>query len=177
MIQSLFCARRSGTKPPLDYATIHGIAMHVWTCTGRPVSLDATDLAHECILRLTRQARDLTHSRSAQIAYCSTIIRRLVVDDARRRGREPKVARPTMILSSTAAREPNQRAVDLVSLDDALSELAAIDERQASIVELRYFGGLDRAAVAEHLGISVRTLTREWGLARAWLHQKLSRAN
>ncbi|QDV09234.1 RNA polymerase sigma factor [Planctomycetes bacterium Poly30] len=157
----------------LTYGTIRDIAARIWRSAGRAPYVDATDLANECFLRLARRAPPLEAGRSVQVSYCVTIIRRLLVDEVRRRAAEPGIGRPTVILTSTEARETRPVIVDLLALDEALAELAEIDERQSRIVELRFFGGMDRASAAKVLDISVRTLTREWGLARAWLLARL----
>ena len=84
---------------------------------------------------------------------------------------------PTLITAVDLGADTTEPGIELLELDRILKHLAEIDERQAKIVELRFFGGLTGEEVAELLGVSRRTVTKEWGMARAWLKRELERAN
>ena len=135
-----------------------------------PASLDPTDLVHQAWLRLAGRLDDMP--RIEFLALCATVMRRMAVDEARRRAsrrRSPE----RITLSGLAGKETAGGAIDLLALDEALEALRLKDERWARIVELRFFGGLTGDEAAEALGLSRRTVTREWTLARAWLRQAL----
>jgi RNA polymerase sigma factor (TIGR02999 family) len=111
--------------------------------------------------------------RAHFFAVSARLMRRILVDFARARDnlkRGGDVRRVTLDDGAVAAAGP---ATDVVALDDALTALAALDERQARVVEMRYFAGLTEEETAEALGVSVRTVRRDWSLARAWLFREL----
>ncbi len=150
---------------------IREVAAKVWSKSGRLSYIDATDLAHDGFLRMARAQNDRELSHAAKIAYCTTVIRHVLVDEVRRRTSQRLLSRPTVILSKlTDGQEPR---VDLIDLDLALNELAEIDPRQAQLVELRFFGGYTQEEAGEVAGISERSVRREWALARAWLLHRL----
>jgi RNA polymerase sigma factor (TIGR02999 family) len=102
-------------------------------------------------------------------------MRRVLVDEARRRQALKHGADAALVSLAHAEGIAHEKGADLVALDDALNELAAFDERQSRIVELRFFGGLSLEETAEALKISARTVQREWSLAQAWLYRELRR--
>ena len=137
-------------------------------------TLSSVALVHEAYLRLVDQNRGEWRDRSHFLAIAATAMRRILVDHARRhhalrRGGGAKRV-PMEALDSLPAAE---RAALLVDLDEALSRLAALDERQARVVECRFFGGLTEEETAEALGIGLRTAKRDWAKARSWLFQEL----
>ena len=133
-------------------------------------TLQPTALVHEAYLRLVGLKGQLA-SRSQFFGVASNIMRRILVDHARRRRAAKRGAiRVTLDDAKVAAID---REVDLVRLDEALSELSTLDPRQGRVVELRYFGGLTLEEAAEVLGVSVATVKREWIVARAWLFDQL----
>ena len=109
--------------------------------------------------------------RTEFLALCATIMRRLAVDEARRRVAGPRML--DRITLSGVVQETTGAQVDLLELDEALEALREEDERWARIIELRFFGGLSGEEVAQLMGISRRTVVREWTLARAWLKRAL----
>lgn len=131
--------------------------------------LQPTALVHETYLRMVDQKVDW-RNRSQFFGVASQMMRRILVDHAR--GRHAAKRHGMHVALDEGLRLP-QRHIDLVRLDDALTELAALDARQARIVELRFFGGLTFEEVAEMLGVSTATVKRDWAAARAWLFARL----
>ena len=135
-------------------------------------TLPATALVHEAYLRLVGQDAGFAN-RAHFLALAASMMRRVLVDHARARA-AAKRPRPELHISlEEAGPSIEPRPVELLSLDRALTELAALDARQARLVELRYFVGLTAEEAAEVLGISPTTVKREWNLARAWLYRHL----
>lgn len=138
-------------------------------------TLPATALVHEVYLRLVGQNAAFA-DRNHFFALAANMMRRVLVDHARARA-AAKRPKPELLIALaddvTPAVEP--RPVELLSLDAALTELAALDARQAQLVELRYFVGLTANETAEVLGVSPATVKRDWNLARAWLYRRLER--
>ncbi|MCG8457101.1 MAG: sigma-70 family RNA polymerase sigma factor [Holophagales bacterium] len=137
-------------------------------------TLQATALVHEAYLRLVDQRAVSWQERSQFFAMAATMMRRILVDHARGRS-YAKRGGGSARLSIDDAGEPGQmRQLDLVALDDALEDLARLDRDRASMVELRYFGGLSLQETADVLGCSRATVIRQWRVARAWLYQQLA---
>jgi RNA polymerase sigma factor (TIGR02999 family) len=136
-------------------------------------TLSATALLHESYLRLVGQSAEY-QNRAHFFALVAQMMRRVLVDHARARA-AAKRPRPLLMVTleeEMATVEP--RTVEVLSMDEALTMLAAFAPRQARLVELRFFGGLTSAEIAEVLGISLTTLKRDWNLAKAWLHRQLA---
>jgi RNA polymerase sigma-70 factor, ECF subfamily len=149
-------------------------------------TLEATALVHEAYLRLVDQSRVDWQGRTHFFAVGAEMIRRVLVDDARRRGslkRGGDRQRLALISADGSDGDAGSAAwdggsgVDLLALDDALAKLAALDPRAARIVELKFFGGLREADVAEVLGVSASTVRDDWRMARAWLREELAGAS
>ncbi|MCW5756509.1 MAG: sigma-70 family RNA polymerase sigma factor [Phycisphaeraceae bacterium] len=139
----------------------------------RDHTLQPTALVHEAYLKLIEQRSTDWNDRAHFFAVASRIIRRILVDHAREKNALKRGGGGQRVsLEGVDAATP-QADVDLVALDDALKELAELSERQARIVELRYFGGLTVPEVAAALGLGARTVDREWQAARAWLFCRL----
>lgn len=139
-------------------------------------TLQATALVHEAFMRLAGQDRVAWQNRGQFYGIAAQMMRRILVDHARARraAKRPNPAMRAELDDQIAAAEPP--GLDLVMLDDALTELSALDARQGQIVELRYFGGLSEQEAADTLGVSRATVTREWKRARAWLYHRVDRA-
>ncbi len=133
-----------------------------------------TDLVNECYLRLASNEKYREMRRPEFLAVAATVIRRLLVDESRRTQRSAYRTVSAASLAEVAA-SAEAPALDLLALDDGLRRLAQRDERQSRIVELRFFSGLSGDEVANLLGISRRTVNKEWKMARAWLQRELSR--
>ncbi len=137
-------------------------------------TLQPTALVNEAYLRLVNQRSARWNDRLHFFSIASRIIRRILIDHARERNaikRGGAQRRVSLESSDIAAPESG---VDLLALDEALSELAELSETQAKIVELRFFGGLTIPDIAATLSIGARTVDREWQVARAWLFHRLS---
>jgi RNA polymerase sigma factor (TIGR02999 family) len=136
-------------------------------------SLQATALINEAFLRLIDVKDVQWQSRAHFFGIAANLMRRILVDHARRRDAEkrggPQV-RLTLEDAFAVAREPD---VDLLAIDEALNRLAAIDEQQARVVELRFFSGLSVEETAAALGVSPKTVKRDWSVARAWLRREI----
>ena len=139
-------------------------------------TLQATALVHEAFMRLAGQDRAAWKNRGHFYAVAAQMMRRILVDHARTRH---AAKRPDPKMRAELDEEivaPEESGIDLVMLDEALTELAAMDARQGQIVELRYFGGLSEQEVADALSVSRATVTREWRRARAWLYHRMAAA-
>jgi RNA polymerase sigma factor (TIGR02999 family) len=139
-------------------------------------TLRPTALVHEAYLRLARQRRVVWQDRAQFFALAATVMRRLLVDHARRHGaskRGGEAGRVTLDDGDWIA-VTNAPDVDVLALNEALVELSAVDPLRSKMIELRFFAGLTSDETAEALGVSTATVTRGWRLARAWLHQRLT---
>jgi len=137
-------------------------------------SLDPTALVHELYLRLVDQRRATWENRAQFFGIAARIMRRILVDHARGRRRVKRGGSATLVSLGAANEEPGAaRNIDVLAIDEALERLAALDEEQVRIIELRFFAGLTVEETAHVLGRSPRTIKREWRLARAWLFREL----
>jgi len=160
---------------PLVYAELRRRARRYMRGERPDHTLQPTALVHEAYLRLAGQREVDWQSRAHFFAVAAQLMRRILVDHARARkaekrgGGEPRVA----LNESLAMTE--EKSAELMALDEALTHLAERDPRQARAVELRFFGGLSEEEAAEVMGISLRTLKRDWSVARAWLFKEINR--
>ena len=134
-------------------------------------TLRPTDLVHETYLRLCEQ-NPAWQSRDHFFGVACSLMRRVLVDHARARAAAKRGGGLRVTLSDFPAASA-QAEPDLLDLDAALVELAALDERQARLVELRFFGGLSVEEAAQAIGISLATAAREWATAKVWLYHRL----
>ena len=159
---------------PLVYDELRRVARHQLRGERRDHTLQTTALDHEAYLRLTRgshEVRDRTHF----IALSSRMMRQILVDYARARLTDKRGGGARVTLGGDIAGEAADE-VDVIAVDAALQRLALLDEQQARVVELRYFGGLSIAETAQALDVSVATVKREWATARLWLHSHMQRS-
>ena len=136
--------------------------------------LQATALVNEAYLRLVDWKDVRWQNRAHFFGVAAQIMRRVLVDVARSRGRAKRGHGQLHVSLSAAAEVPAAQAVDLVALDDALKTLEGLNARQSRVIELRFFGGLTLEEVAHVLDVSVGTVRRDWSLAQAWLFRELS---
>ena len=138
-------------------------------------TLQPTALVHEAWMRLIDQSRVDWQGRAHFVGIAAQAMRRILVDHARGRAREKRGGDRRRVELETGLDGGDDAPLDVIDLDRALGDLARLSERQARIVELRFFGGLDTGAIAESLGVSGRTVEREWRFAQAWLAEALER--
>ena len=137
-------------------------------------SVESAALANEAYLKLVRAGGIRCDNRAHFLALCSQIMRRILVDHARRRGFAKRGGYALRVVLDEALLVAQARGVEVLALDEALEALARIDRRKSRVVELRYFGGLNIEETAEVMGVSVDTVKRDWRMARAWLFAELS---
>lgn len=164
------------TLMPLLYNELHRLALHYMRNERPGHTLQATALVNEAYLKLIDQREANWESRSHFIAVAAQVMRNVLIDHARGRqrvkrgGLQQKVPLEDVVLIS------EEQTDNLIALDTAMKRLEEMDARQSRIVELRYFGGLTVEQTAEVLGISPKTVKRDWAVARAWLHRELRTA-
>jgi RNA polymerase sigma factor (TIGR02999 family) len=134
-------------------------------------TLQPTALVNEAYLRMVNVAQVRWRDRTHFFAFASRLMRRILVDHARAHGAAKRGGGWRVTSVEEGGRTP--RDFDLVALDHALEELALLDERQARLVELRFFAGLTIDETAETLGVATATVSRDWATARAWLYRRL----
>lgn len=160
---------------PLVYDRLHRLASGFLGVERKDHTLQSAALVNEVYLRLVDLDRISWNDRAHFFALCARFMRRILVDHARRSS-SAKRGRSAIQLSLDDLHHVPEagRRSDLIQLDEALIALAENDAEAARIVELRYFGGLNRDEIAEVTGLSSATVTRRWRMARAWLFQRLS---
>lgn len=156
----------------LIYPEIRHLVRRRWRHAG--AELQTTELISEAYLRLAEQRVGRWRSRAHFFAIAATAIRRVMVDEARRRGRRKRGADRMHLPIETVDPAAPEPAVDLLALETALRALADVRASAARIVELRYFGGLSIDDTAEVLGVGRTTVIRQWRFARAWLSRRLA---
>lgn len=137
-------------------------------------TLQPTALIHETYLRLVDQQRVAWQNRAQFFGVAAQMMRRILVDHARAQQAAKRPPAAMKVTLDERIAQPENIDCDLLLVHEALGELAAFDPRQAQIVELRYFAGLAEHEVAEVLGISRSTVTREWHTAKAWLYRRMT---
>jgi RNA polymerase sigma-70 factor (ECF subfamily) len=159
---------------PLVYQELRQLARGYLRAERADHTLQATALVHEAYLRLVGQNDAGWKNRAHFFGIAAQMMRRVLVDHARahRAGKRGGTDRRTLLDSALAA--ANNQSAEMMALDEALDRLAALDPRQCRIVELKFFAGLSEEETAEVLGISTRTVKRDWAVARAWLFNQLA---
>ncbi len=138
-------------------------------------TLQPTALVHEAFLKLTEQSGIDWQNRSHFYGIISRLMRQILVDHARSHSAEKRGSNAIHFSIDDVQIPIEERANSILAIDEVLQELAEFDERQAKIVEMRFFGGLNNAEIAENLEISERTVGREWQTARLWLFRELNK--
>ena len=136
-------------------------------------TLTSTALVHEVSMKMLAESQLPATSRQQFFAYASTAMRNLLIDHARTKGRQKRGGDRKQMSFEDAITASAEQRDDLLALDDALQALAELDPRKAQLVEMRYFGGLSNAEIAEALEISLATVKRDWTVAKAWLLKEL----
>ena len=137
-------------------------------------TLQTTALIHEAYVRLVDQHNVQWQNRAHFFGIAAQMMRRILVDHARRKKRAKRGGSDIKISLDDATVAVQGQDLDVVAVDEALTRLAKIDEQQSRVVELRFFSGLTVEETAEVMGISPATVKRDWSMAKAWLHRELS---
>ncbi len=158
------------------FADLHRIAQVAMRRESDGHTLQPTELVDEAFVRLLGQREVSWQNRAQFFAVAARTIRRILVDHARHRRRQKRDHGVRVTLDESIVETPG-RSIDLIALDDALEQLDAASPRQARVVELRFFGGLEIEETAHALGISSATVKRDWTFARAFLLRSLETAS
>ena len=158
---------------PLIHGELHRLAHHYMLGERPGHTLQTTALVNEAYLRLVNASQVTWENRAHFIAVSANLMRRILVDFARSRGYQKRGGDAVKVEFDEGRIPSSGRGADVIALDDALEALAAFDDRGAKVVELRFFGGMSEEETAEALGISTRTVKREWASAKAWLLREM----
>jgi RNA polymerase sigma factor (TIGR02999 family) len=162
-----------GLLIPLVYRELHRIAAARLRHEAANHSLQPTALVNEAYLRLTRMQEMDWQSRSHFFAVSATIMRNILVDHARANDALKRGQGQTAVSWNDAMFPAPERGPEILAVDEALTRLALMNERQAKIVELRFFAGMTEEETGHVLGIASRTVKRDWRVAKAWLFKEL----
>lgn len=138
-------------------------------------TLQPTALVHEAFVKLTEQSGIDWQNRSHFYGFASRMMRQILVDHARHHTAAKRGAKPIHFSLDDVQIPIEERADSILALDEVLERLEEFDEQQAKLVEMKFFGGLSNQEIAENLGISERTVGREWQAARLWLYRELNK--
>ncbi len=159
---------------PLVYHELHRLAHHYMGGEHAGHTLQTTALVNEAYLRLIDSSRVRWQNRAHFFAVTAQLMRRVLVDYARSRNYRKRGGGAIQVSLDQALEVSAERGRELIALDEALTALAASDERASRVVELRYFGGLSIEETAEVLQVSVETVRRDWNWAKVWLVREIS---
>lgn len=179
-ITGLLRAAASGERADVDallaaiYVDLRRLASEHMRSERGNHTLQPTAVAHEAYLKLIGQRSTAWTDRVHFLAVASNLIRRILVDHARQKRTAKRGGGYSVAGIELAEMPAEQRDIDLIDLDDALSELAEISPQQARLVELRFFGGLTLEEIATQLNIGKRSVDRDWAAAKAWLCFRLA---
>jgi len=162
---------------PLVYDELHRLGRRYMAQEGAGHTLQPTALVHEAYLHLVDQQRVKWQSRAHFFAVAATLMRRVLLHHAERKHAAKRGGKLRDLTLDEVRDYESPPAVDLLSLDRALQELSALDERQGRIVELKFFAGFKVEEIAHVLEVSTATVKREWRMARAWLRHRLEGAS
>jgi RNA polymerase sigma-70 factor, ECF subfamily len=180
-VTQLLAAWSAGDAAALDQLTpvlhqeLHRLAVRQMAGERPGHILQPTALVNEAYMRLVNWKEAHWQNRAHFFGTAAQIMRRVLVDMARTRGREKRGGGQLHVSLSEAEQQPAAHRADLMELDEAMKALELVDARKSRVVELRYFGGLSLEEAALVLDVSVATVRRDWSFARAWLFRELSR--
>lgn len=158
---------------PLVYEELHGLAVSQMSYERTGHTFQPTALLHEAYVRLVTKNPGRFNDRRHFYHTAAAVMRSILINHARDRQRIKRGGGARRVPLDEAQAVFEERAIDLIALDQALYKLARLDPRRAEMVELRFFGGLTVAETAELLGMSERTVQGDWTLARAWLRREI----
>lgn len=159
---------------PLVYDELHRLARRYMSRERKGHTLQTTALINEAYVRLVDQKNVHWANRSHFFAISAQIMRRILIDHARRHAYAKRGGGAQQVSLDEAVAVTSGIGAELLRLDEALKILAEMDPRRCQVVELRYFGGLNNEEIAGVLHVSENTVTRDWNMARAWLYQQLA---
>jgi len=159
---------------PLVHDELHRLARRHMRREKPGHILQTSALVNEAYLRLVDASQIHWQNRAHFFGIAARLMRRILVDDARRRHFDKRGGRMIQVALDEVMSVPQEQAANIVALDDALQTLSAIDPRQSEIVELRFFGGMSIEETAEFLHVSPGTVMRDWTFARAWLRKEMA---
>ena len=162
---------------PLVYDELHRLARRYMSRERKGHTLQTTALINEAYVRLVDQKNVHWANRSHFFAISAQIMRRILIDHARRHAYAKRGGGAQQVSLEEAATVAPGIGAELVRLDEALKSLAEIDPRRSKVVEMRYFGGLNNEEIAGVLNVSENTVTRDWNMARAWLYHQLTESS
>lgn len=160
---------------PLVYEELRRLAHRYMTQERPGHTLQTTAVVHEAYLRLIDQKHVQWQNRAHFFAIASQMMRRILITHAQSHAYAKRGGGALKVSLDEAAVLSQERASELIALDEALKGLTAIDPRRSQVVELRFFGGLSNEEIAEVLNISTNTVTRDWNVAKAWLYREMSK--
>jgi RNA polymerase sigma factor (TIGR02999 family) len=160
---------------PIVYSELRGMAHHYLQRERSDHTLQSTALVHEAYVRLVGQKLPEWQNRAHFFGVAARLMRQILVEYARGHQAAKRGGNACKVTIEEGSLMAPQADLDVVILDEALQDLAKLDEQQSRIVELRFFGGLSIDDTSEVLGISPATVSREWSTARIWLHREISR--
>lgn len=158
---------------PIVYGELRRIARRYLRREGPGHSLQPTALVHEAYLRLAKMSEVDWQSRSHFFAISATVMRRILIDHARSSGARKRGNSWAAVSIDEAVLPSMERGPEILALDDALNRLAELEPRQSKVVEMRFFAGMSEEEAGAALGISARTVKRDWRIAKAWLYREL----
>jgi RNA polymerase sigma factor (TIGR02999 family) len=168
-------ARAADAVFTLVYEELRAVARRQLGALRPGSTLAPTALVHEAYMRFAERSAPDVVDRSHFFAVAARAMRNVVIDHLRRRQADKRdPGAPVLTLDAAHAAAPDRSPVDVLAMDEALAQLELLDARQARIVELRFFGGLELDDVARELAVSARTVKRDWRKARAFLYHALS---
>jgi RNA polymerase sigma factor (TIGR02999 family) len=159
---------------PMVYDELRRIAQWFMRNERKGHTLQTSALINEAYLRLVERDGVDWQGRAHFFGVAAQAMRRVLVDYARARNYQKRAGQARQVSLDEAANIAEERAAEIVALDDALESLAGVDPRKCRVVELRYFGGLSVEETAEVLGVSVATVTRDWSMAKLWLLREIN---
>lgn len=180
-ITQLLLAWGNGNKEALDhlmplvYEELRRLARNYMRRQRAGHTLQTTALVNEAYLRLIDSSRVNWQNRTHFFAISAQMMRRILVDFARAKNSLKRGGEQIQVTLDDNIPALSEKETDLIALDEALETLTKLNSRQSRIVELRYFGGMTEEEIAESLQVSVRTVRRDWSVARAWLYREMSK--
>lgn len=162
---------------PAVYEELRGMAGKRLRMERGDLTMSPTELVHEAYLRLADETRVTARGRAYFFAAAAQAMRRIIVDHARRRGRLKRGGGEAPVTLDDDLALTGDAGIDVLELEDGLERLAALAERPARVVECRFYGGLSIDDTALTLGVTPRTVNRDWQFARAWLHDYMRGAS